>query len=61
MKTLRIKDSQKEPIRTLAINFNKKLVNLGKQPLRDSEIVHKLLDEAIKRAEISITGEIKIK
>lgn len=61
MRTLRIKDSQQEPIRQLAVNFNKKLVNLGKQPLRDSELVHKLLDEALKRAEITQTGEITIK
>ena len=61
MKTLRIKDSQEEKIRQLAISFNKKLVQMGKQPLRDSELVHKLLNEALEKAFLNENGEIGIK
>ena len=57
MKTLRIKDAQEELIRQLAIEFNKKLIMMNRQPLKDSELTHKLLDEAIKRAVISPNGE----
>ena len=61
MKTLRIKDSQEEKIRQLAINFNKKLVQMGKQPLRDSELVLELLNEALEKAFLNENGEIGIK
>lgn len=61
MKTLRIKESQEEQIRQLAITFNKKLVQLGKQPLRDSELVHELLNTALVRAGINEKGSIVIK
>jgi hypothetical protein len=61
MKTLRIKDSQEEKIRQLAISFNKKLVQMGKQPLRDSELVHELLNEALEKAFLNENGEIGIK
>ncbi|EFE48877.1 hypothetical protein NEIELOOT_02387, partial [Neisseria elongata subsp. glycolytica ATCC 29315] len=49
MKNLRIKESQDEKIRQLAIGTIK-LVQLGRQPLRDSELVHILLNEALDRA-----------
>ena len=61
MKTLRIKDKQEEDIRLLAIKLNKKLVEQGKQPLRDSELMHILINEAIKRADITTDGRIEIK
>ncbi|WP_229022007.1 hypothetical protein [Neisseria meningitidis] len=48
MKTLRIKENQEESIRRLAININKKLIQLGREPLRDSELAHILLNEAIR-------------
>lgn len=61
MKALRIKEEQEESIRRLAINANKKLIQLGREPLKDSELAHILLNEAIKRAYIGDDGEIKIK
>lgn len=61
MKNLRIKDAQGERIRQLAIDLNKRLVSLNRQPLKDSELTHKLLDEAINRAVISPNGEIHLR
>lgn len=61
MKALRIKEDQAESLRRLAINANKKLVQLGKEPLRDSEIAHRLLNEAIKRAIVDEDGKLTIK
>lgn len=61
MKTLRIKEAQEEKIRQTAILFNKKLVQMGKQPLRDSELAHKLLDAALEKAMIGENGEIQIR
>lgn len=61
MKTLRIKDTQNENIRRLSVNINKKLVQLGKEPMRDSELVHELLNEALERASIDDNGNVTIK
>ncbi|PSJ79814.1 hypothetical protein [Neisseria iguanae] len=61
MKALRIKDTQEESLRRIAINANKKLVQLGKQPIRDSELAHALLNEAIKRAMVDDDGNITIR
>lgn len=56
MKALRIKDDQEEKIRQLAVAANKKLIQLGREPLRDSELAHMLLNEALKRAYINDDG-----
>ena len=61
MKTLRIKDAQEEQIRLLAVDLNKKLVTLGRQPLKDSELTHELLNEALNRATVSPDGKITIR
>lgn len=60
MKTLRIKENQEESIRKLAININKKLIQLGREPLRDSELAHILLNEAIRLTKIDEDGKITI-
>lgn len=61
MKSLRIKEEQEEKIRQIAVAANKKLIQLGREPLRDSELAHMLLNEALKRAFINDDGEIDIK
>lgn len=61
MKTLRIKDIQQEKIRQLAVAFNKRLVQMGKQPLRDSELAHALLDEALEKAMLDEVGNVAIR
>lgn len=61
MKALRIKESQEESLRRLAVNANRKLVQLGKQPLRDSELAHALLNEALERAMVDDNGNLTIR
>ncbi|MDK4525291.1 hypothetical protein QG083_07025 [Kingella kingae] len=61
MKTLRIKENQEEKIRQIAISFNKKLVQMGKQPMRDSELVHELLNEALEKAMLNENGKVEIR
>ena len=60
MTNLRIKDTEKELIRKVSIETNRKLVTIGKMPLRESELVHKILLKALKRTQISEDGEIEI-
>lgn len=61
MKTLRIKEIQQEKIRQLAVIFNKRLVQMGKQPLKDSELAHALLNEALEKAMLDEVGNISIR
>lgn len=63
MKSLRIKEDQEEKIRQLAVLVNKKLIQLGMepQPLKDSEVAHRLLNEAIGRAYVTTDGQLIVK
>ncbi len=58
MKALRIKE---EKIRQLAVLVNKKLIQLGMEPLKDSEVAHRLLNEAIGRAYVTTDGQLILK
>ncbi|MGN2436279.1 hypothetical protein [Pseudomonas syringae] len=41
---VRLTTAEQEAIRQKAIEFNKILIKQGKQPLRDSELVHKMVE-----------------
>lgn len=56
--TLRLKDGEQERIRKKCIEINKILVRHERAPLKDSELVHILLDLALDMCEISRSGEI---
>ncbi|OAM19342.1 hypothetical protein HMPREF2541_01680 [Eikenella sp. HMSC061C02] len=60
MTNLRINDTEKELIRKVSIDTNRKLVNLGKMPLKESELVHVILQKALKRTQIDEEGNIEI-
>lgn len=60
-KTFRLSDEEDERIRKKCIEINKLLVRMGKQPLRDSEFLHKVIDKAIEMAEVSPGGEILVR
>lgn len=61
MKSLRIKEDQEEKIRQLAVLVNKKLIQLGMEQLKDSEVAHRLLNEAIGRAYVTTDGQLIVK
>lgn len=46
--SFRINKIEQEALRKKAIEINKKLVDNGKSPLKDSELVHEILLKAIK-------------
>ena len=60
MTNLRINDTEKELIRKVSIDTNRKLVNLGKMPLKESELVHLILQKALKRTHIDEEVNIEI-
>lgn len=43
-KMLRLNDHEVEKVRNKAIEINKKLIKLEKEPVKDSELMHIILD-----------------
>ncbi|WP_426139436.1 hypothetical protein [Pseudomonas sp. DWP3-1-2] len=57
---VRLTAGEQEAIRKKAIEFNKILIKLGKQPMRDSELVHKILEKSVPYARLSESGDVII-
>jgi hypothetical protein len=57
-KLLRLSDIEQEAIRLKAIEINKLLVKRGLIPLRDSELVHKILELSISYTSLNADGEL---
>lgn len=55
---VRLNDMEQEAIRKKCIEINKLLIGNNKEPLKDSELVHKILDLSITYAKVSTKGEI---
>lgn len=58
--SVRLNDKEQDKLRKKAVELNKALINRGLQPLRDSELVHILIEEGIDLIEISSSGKIGI-
>ena len=59
-KMVRLNEMEVEKVRQKCIELNKKLIRLDKEPFKDSELVHVLLDLALKNVYISKNGDIEI-
>lgn len=59
-KTVRLSDAETEAVRQKAVEINKLLIKQGMQPLRDSELVHKILEKSVPYAQLNTKGEIVI-
>ena len=57
---LRFTTWEQDELRKKAVEINKLLVKMGKQPLRDSEIAHKILEKSIPYVRLSASGEIVV-
>lgn len=60
IKMLRIKDEQSEKLRKKSIEINKILISLNREPMKDSEIAHKILDIGIKNIFVNKYGELEM-
>lgn len=58
--TLRLTQDEQERLRKKAIEINKILINKGKEPIRDSELAHIILEKSISYVKIGSSGEIII-
>lgn len=59
--TIRLNDSEQEEIRKKAVEINKLLIQKGKQPVRDSELIHVILEQTITCTEVTASGKIKVR
>lgn len=57
---VRLTTGEQEAIRQKAIEINKLLVRKGMQPLRDSELVHKILEKSVPYVKLNENGEVVI-
>lgn len=55
-KLLRLSESEQEAARLKAIEINKLLIKRGLPPLKDSELLHKILELSISYAKLSPEG-----
>lgn len=60
IKMLRIKEVQSENLRKKCIEINKILISMNKEPLKDNEIAHKILDIGIKSIFVNKYGELEM-
>ncbi|HDS1307572.1 TPA: hypothetical protein QEK28_004507 [Stenotrophomonas maltophilia] len=59
--TVRLNDKEQELLRKKCVELNKALINKGLMPIKDSELVHIILDQCIEAAELSASGTVVIK
>lgn len=57
---LRIKSNEEKFLKEISNELNQQRISLGKQVLKPSEVLHELIDLAIKNAKVE-EGELKIK
>jgi hypothetical protein len=56
--TVRLNDQEQENLRKKAVEINKVLIQKGKQPIRDSELIHIILDKVINWIDVDSAGNI---
>lgn len=58
--TLRLSHAEQEALRQKCVEINKLLVKKGRQPLRDSELAHFILDNATKLVQVTANGDLRV-
>ncbi len=58
---VRLTADEQESLRKKCIEINKLLVQRGGQPLRDSELVHAILAQAIEKTELSASNKVVLR
>lgn len=58
--TVRLNDKEQESLRKKAVELNKILIQKGMQPVRDSELVHIILEQCIDLVEVNTNGIVQV-
>lgn len=56
--SVRLTENERELIRKKSIEINQKLISKGKQPLRDSQIVHEILEKTLPKIQVGESGNL---
>ncbi|WP_458363550.1 hypothetical protein [Acinetobacter haemolyticus] len=60
VQSVRLNDQEQEALRKKAVELNKILIQKGQQPIRDSELVHILIEQGIEFIEVGASGNVII-
>ncbi|UIJ74334.1 hypothetical protein LXF01_08735 [Acinetobacter sp. SH20PTE14] len=60
VQSVRLNEQEQELLRKKAVELNKVLIQKGQQPLRDSELVHILIEEGLDLIEVGTSGKALI-
>jgi len=58
--SLRLTTEEQEQLRKKCIEINKLLIKDGREPIKDSELAHKILEKSISYVRLGVSGEILI-
>lgn len=58
--TLRLSNAEQELLRQKCIEINKLLIKMNKQPIKDSELAHFIVEHATKLVEVSKSGMLSL-
>lgn len=58
--SIRLSPQEQELIRKKCVDINKLLVRAGKEPIKDSELVHKIIEKTVSYVHVTTSGEIYI-
>lgn len=58
VKSVRLNEKEQEILRKKAVALNKILINKNQQPVRDSELVHILIEKGIDLIEVGNSGNV---
>lgn len=56
--SLRLTKDEQEALRKKSVEINKLLIQKGKEPVKDSELAHKLLELSISYVSVNLSGEL---
>jgi transposase len=59
-RSIRLNEIERKLIKKKSREINKKLVMSGREPMKESEILHEILEKTIERAELNGQGNIEI-
>ena len=58
--TVRMNDKEQELLRKKCIELNKLLINRNLMPIKESELVHIILEQCINNVELTTSGNLKV-
>lgn len=59
--SFRLNTEEQELLFRTAVTINRELVRIGKMPMKESEILHKILEQTLKLGELEVTREGQIR